>query len=83
MRNYGKAHQLQVEIQTLINREKKDLTNLGLTDEEITKLCDQFYQEAIQQPYMTNSSYVLNELRKHKNHLGNKLQQTIIKNNTI
>ena len=71
MRSYGKSYQLQIEVQTLIDREKKVLKEVfGLNDEEIKKLCDQFYQEAIQQPYMSNSGYVLNKLRQHKNNLA-------------
>lgn len=69
MRNHSKAYQLQIEIQSLLDREKKELKQLGLSEETIEKLCNKFYQEAIQQGYMSNSSYILNELRKYKSKL--------------
>lgn len=44
MRNHSKAYQLQIEIQSLLDREKKELKQLGLNEETIEKLCNKFYQ---------------------------------------
>lgn len=54
---------------TLMEKEKRDLKRLKVSEDKIEELLQTYWKEAITQGNLSNSYYVLNELRKYKSKL--------------
>jgi hypothetical protein len=60
------AWSFQIEIQTLISKEKFELRKLNVSDEKIVELIYIAHKEAICQGSISNSQYILNHLQNYR-----------------